>query len=120
MNRTFQQSYHVVGTLGADWNIRFYLPFDAQLIHVSAVGSNAYAAGLNIGSSSDTDAYLTKSDIGVSNTPVEFDRDDFVGDQYPHIADGTIIVLQLDYNYAGGGSANASADVTVVLTFTEG
>ena len=120
MNRVFQQTYAVPGTLGADLSVKFTMPFDAQLIHVSAVGSNTKAAGLTIGNSSDADAYMTKSSIGTSGTPVEFDRDDFVNDQYPHIADGTLVVITVDYDYAAGGQASASADLTLVLTFTEG
>ena len=127
MNRVFQQVYHVPGTLTADTNIRFTAPCDCSLIHVSAVNSTAYAAGLTIGDSDDADEYLTKSSIGVSNTPVEFDGNDFVdtaGDThsryYPRIADGTVVVIAVDFNYNGGGSANASADLTLVLTFVEG
>ena len=127
MQRIFQQSYHVPGTLTADITIIFTAPCDCTLLHVSAVNSTAYAAGLEIGDSDDADEYLTKSSIGVSSTPVEFDGDDFVDTSgnthtryYPRIADGTVVKLTLDYNYNGGGSANASADYTIVLTFAEG
>ena len=125
MQRKFQQAYHVPGTLSADLNIRFTAPSDCQLVHVSAVNSTAYAAGLNIGISTDTDGYLAKYSIGVSNTPVEKELiTDFAGDlalsQYPRISDGDIVVLELDYDYNGGGSGTASADVTIVLTFLEG
>ena len=121
----FTLSYHVPGTLAADLNIRWKAPAPCTLVHVSAVGSNSYAAGLNVGTSADTDGFITKHSIGVSNTPVEkqaladFDGA-LAGSQFPRIADGDILVLELDYNYAGGGSANASADVTLVLTLEEG
>jgi hypothetical protein len=125
--RIFTLTYHVPGSLSADLAIYWTAPFDCTLLHVSAVGSNAYAAGLTIGDSSDADEYLTKSSIGVSGTPVEFDGDDFVDTAgnththyYPRIADGTVVAIALDYNYNGGGSANASADVTLVLTLAEG
>lgn len=127
MQRKFQVAFHVTGTLGADLNIRWIVPCGCTLVHVSAVNSTAYAAGLEIGDGSDQDEHLTKSDIGVSNTPAEFDGNDFVdssGDThnryYPHMDDGDTVQLTLDYNYNGGGSANASADVTIVLTFQEG
>ena len=120
MLRIFQQTFHVPGTLAADVNIRYTVPCDCQLLHVSAVNSTSYAGGLELGNSGDADAYLAKCNIGVSNTPVEKARSDFVGGQYPHISDGTIIVITLDYNYNGGGSANASANFTIVLTFSEG
>ncbi len=125
MQRVFQTSFHIPGTLTADLNIRFTAPFDMTLKHVSAVGSNAYAGGLNIGLSTATAGYLAKYSIGVSDTPVEKEAfSDFAGDlagsQFPRILDGEIVVLEVDYDYAGGGSANDCADVTIVLTFLEG
>jgi hypothetical protein len=117
MNRVFQQAYHITGTLSADAAIRFTAPFDCQLVHVSAVASNDSDATLKIGTSSDDDTYLTACTIGDSGTPAEQDRDDFVGTQYPHVTDGTIVVLTLDHD---GDSGTAAADVTLVLTFTEG
>ena len=124
MNRVFQVAFHVPGTLSADLSIKWTAPFDCQLIHVSAVGSNANDGLLTIGDSADADEYLTSSSIGDSGTPAEFDHDDFVdssGDThtryYPHIADGTIIVVTLDYD---GDSGTATDDFTIVLTFTEG
>jgi hypothetical protein len=117
MDRVFQQTYHVPGTLGANLAITFTAPFDMQLVHVSAVGSNTNNGILDIGNSSDADAYLDAVDIGDSHTPGEFDRDNFVDTQYPHIADGTVVKIALDYDGAGG---TATADFTLVLTFTEG
>lgn len=120
MERIFTHTYHVPGTLGADLNIRFKLPCNAQLLHVSAGGSNAAAAGLSLGHSTDGVAYMAKKAAGVSGAPVEFDRDDFVGSQFPHIAQGTVFVAAVDYDYNGGGSSSASADITLVFTFSEG
>ena len=122
MNRVFQQSYHIPGTLSADINIRFTVPFDCQLVHVSSVASNDSDATLAVGSSADTDGYITAGVIGDSNTPVEKEAlTDFAGalavNQYPHITDGTIVVLTLDYD---GATGTAAQDVTIVLTFTEG
>ena len=116
-------TWHVPGTLSADLNIRQKMPYDAQLIHVSAVGSNAAAAGLELGIGTDTDAHMVKKSIGVSGTPVEFDLDDFTGaasKTYPRISKGAQLVAVLDYNYNGGGGASASADVTITLTLAQG
>lgn len=115
--RVFQQSYHVPGTLGANVSVVFTVPFDCQLIHVSAVGSNANDGKLTLGTTSSAAAYLASSSIGDSNVPAEFDRDDFVGTEFPHIVDGTVFAVALDYDGAGG---TATADFTLVLTFTEG
>ncbi len=124
MNRIFQQVIHVAGSLGADLNIRYTAPCDCTLLHVSAVASNDSDALLTIGDSADADEYLTSTVIGDSNVSVEFDGDDFVdtsGDThtryYPRIADGTVVVIALDYD---GGSGTAAADFTIVLTFAEG
>jgi hypothetical protein len=113
----FCVTYHTAGTLAANHNVRFQFPFDVQLVHVSAVGSNTNNGIIDIGPSTDTDGYLDAKDIGDGNTPACFDRDDFVGGEFPHIVANTIIVASLDYDGAGG---TATADYTLVLTFTEG
>lgn len=122
MQRKFQTAFHIPGTLSAGLNIRWTAPSPCQLVHVSAVGSNANDATLEVGDSSDTDGYVTAFAIGDSNTPVEKEAvTDFAGalagSQYPHIADGDVIVLTLDHDGDGG---TAAADVTIVLTFLEG
>jgi hypothetical protein len=111
-------AFHVPGTLAANISIKFTLPFSAQLVHVSAVGSNANDGILDVGNSSDDDAYVAALGIGDSGAPAECDEPgDFVDDNYPHIAAGTIIDCGLDYDGAGG---TATHDFTLVLTFTEG
>lgn len=124
MNRIFQQLIHVAGTLSADLNIRYTAPCDCTLQHVSAVASNDSDALLTIGDSADADEYVTSAVIGDSNTPVEFDGDDFVdtsGDThtryYPRIVDGTVVVIALDHDGDGGAAAQ---NVTILLTFAEG
>ena len=72
-------------------------------------------ATLKIGTSTD-DEFLAETTIGDSGTPSEFNWGDFV-DQYPRIEDGDIVVITLDYD---GDTGTAAADVTLILTFTEG
>jgi len=115
--RVYQVAFHVPGTLSANIDIAFTVPFDCQLIHCSAVGSNANNGLLVLGTTSDDDAYLTSSSIGDSLVPAEFDRDDFVGAEFLHIADGTVFEITLDFD---GSSGTATQDFTIVLTFTEG
>jgi len=124
MQRKFTVPFHIPGTLSADLDIRFIVPSDCQLVHVSAVASNDSAALLTIGDSADTDEYLTSTEIGDSQAPAEFDGDNFVDSDgnshtryYPHITDGTIVVITLDYD---GDSSVAADDFTIVLTFVEG
>lgn len=117
MQRTFQQTIHVSGTLGANVVHTCTVPFPMQLVEVSACASNDSDATIIIGTSSDTDAYLESAVIGDSGTPVVFTRTNFVGSQYPHIPDNTVVVVTVDYDGASGTAAN---DLSVVLTFTEG
>ena len=122
MNRVFQTAFHIPGTLAANLSIKWTAPFDCQLVHVSAVGSNANDATLAVGDSTDADGFITAYAIGDSGTPVEKEAlTDFDGaladSQYPHISNGDIIALTLDYDGAAGTAAD---DVTIVLTFTEG
>jgi hypothetical protein len=117
MERIFQQSYHIPGTLSANITIKFTSPVSCTLLHVSAVASNASDATLKIGTSSDDDEFLVAATIGVSGTPKEFDRDDFVGTQYPRIEDGDVVIVTLDYD---GSSGTAAQNVTLLLTFAEG
>ena len=117
MLNTITQLIHVPGTLAANLGIYYKLPMDVQLVHVSAVGSNTNNGLLTIGYTGALAAYLASSSIGDGNVPAEFDWNDFVGSQFPHIVKGTVIAIVLDYDGAGG---TATADFTLVLTFTEG
>ena len=123
MNRVFTMPFHVPGTLAANVTIIFAAPFDMQLIHAQAVATNASSATITIGTVADPDGYMVAKDVGDSNAPSEWDRDDFAGAlvsptlQYPHIADGTAVEVFVDYD---GATGTAAQNLTVVLTFTEG
>ena len=117
MNRMFQQTYHIPGTLTANLEIISTVPADCQLVHVSAGNTADSDATFSIGTTADTDAYLLSSAVGGLKVPAEFERTDFVGDQYPHLSDGDKLEIAVDFDGAGGVAA---ADLTIVLTFTEG
>lgn len=122
MQRKFSHAFHIPGTLSANLNIIFTVPSDCTLVHVSAVASNDSDATLIVGTTTDDDGYITAAVIGDSEVPAEFeDLTDFDGaladSQYPHIADGDIVQVILDYDGSSGTAAN---DVTIVLTFVEG
>lgn len=113
--RVFQVPFHVPGTLSADLNIVFTAPFDMQLVHASVVNTTTSTALLTIGTTSSAAAYLASSASGVSSVPAEYDRDDFVGGEFPHIPKGTVVKLALVYN-----TTTAAINWTCVLTFAEG
>ena len=104
---------HVPGTLSA--NIVSYITADRnwKITHVSAVASNDSDATIIVGNDGDTDAYIESAVIGDSGTPVEFDRDDFVDDQFPTHDKGDVLVVTVDYDGAGGTAVD---DLTVVIT----
>jgi hypothetical protein len=113
----FTHTYHVPGTLAANVTITFTAPADCMLEHVSANGTNANDGKLTIGYIGALEAYLASAAIGDSDTPAEFVRANFVGAEYPHIVKGTKVNIGLDFDGAGG---TATANFTVVLTFSEG
>jgi hypothetical protein len=124
VKRKFQYGLHITGTLTANATITWTAPSDCTLVHVSACASNDSDATIIVGDSDDADEFLQSSVVGDSGTPAEYDGDDFVdtaGNQqtlyYPRITDGTIVVVTVDYDGAGGTAAD---DLTVVLTFVEG
>jgi hypothetical protein len=115
MDRVFSHTINLGPALAANHTFNFVVPFGCQLVHVSACNSTADAGTLDIGTTSDDDAYLDTVAFGVSGTPLEYDLADFVGTQYPKFADGDVIsVLITDHDDAH------MANVCVVLTFTEG
>jgi len=121
----FQVAFHILGEMGANADIKWTAPCDCQLIHVSAVQSDADAAGITIGDSTDADGYCTVFSCGVSGTPVEKEAlTDFdgalAGSQYPDIDDGDIIAIAIDYDYYAGAGSGAASNVTIVLTFAQG
>jgi len=117
MENVFTYTIHVPGALTADIVNYITLPFDAQLIHVSATGSNANDGKLSIGYAGAASAYLAAAAIGDSGTPAVVSRAGFVGGQYPHLSAGTTLVVTLDYD---GASGVATQNYTCVLTFTKG
>jgi hypothetical protein len=108
----------VPGTLTANVTFEFKAPINCQLEKVSANCDNALTFILDIGNTSDDDAYLDGVTVtGNTTTSTEYDRDDFVNDQYPHIAAGTMVLVSIDYD---GGAGSDSANVSLLLWFSEG
>ena len=114
---------HWHGTMAANATFRWTLPCGLKLVHVSSVASNNSDAKVSIGTTANDDAYKTSAVIGDSGVPVVWDRGDFDGDsghdtaECPHLAAGTVLLVTVDYDGAGG---TAGQDVGVVLTFLEG
>lgn len=119
MDRVFQQTYTIDGTLAANHIFHFTTPFDVQLVHVSLCNKSANAGSLKIGTSSDDDAWLGAENFGVSstpvvvNTPAGFDGAT-AGGQYPHILKSTVVKITITDH---GSHMTAPC---VLLTFTEG
>jgi len=116
-------SFFLPGTLAANHVIEFALPFDVELVHVSAAAQNNSDATLIVGTSADDNGYITSYAIGDSGTPVEKGAlTDFNGalvtsGAYPQVSDGTLFMATLDFDGAAG---TAAQNVTIVFTFQEG
>lgn len=111
-------SFHVPGTLAANVNVRFAVPVDCRVVHISAVASNDSDATMTFGVSSDTDSILASTTIGDSNVPAVFDRDNWAAaNETAEFAKGDIAVLTVDFDGAAG---TAAADLTVTITALEG
>jgi hypothetical protein len=114
----FVVSYHTAGTLAANHSFIFKVPFDCQLISVSAANTAATDAILDVGKTGALEAYVKDMACGDSSVAAILDEEgDFEGDVFPHIDAGTNIIATLDYD---GASGTAAANFTLVLVFTEG
>ena len=110
----------IPGTLTADVHFEFIAPFDLQQVKVSTNCDATTSFILDVGENTtpDTDAYLDGVTVtGHATVNTEYNRTDFVGDQFPHITDGTHIVVTVDYD---GGAGTDAANVSILLVFTEG
>ena len=102
-------------TLAANHTAVFTVPWDCQLVRVSHVNSTTNQGTLDIGTTTDDDAYLDGVTIGELDAPVlENTKEDFVGGQYPHILAGTVVKLTVTDH------ASHMANVCVALWFAEG
>ena len=122
MIREFEVLFHIPGTTSADLNIRWNVPDNCQLLHVSAVTSTDDAALMTIGDETTANLHLASWAFGLGANTV-YERGDasafgnFATGQFPRIADGDTIVIAVDHDGDGGTSG---ANMTIVLRFAEG
>ena len=105
--------FYLPGTLAANHVLEIAADRNWKITHVSAVASNDSDATLSLGNDASATAYMVATAIGDSNVPVEFDRDDFVDDQFPTHAKADVFVITLDYD---GASGTAADNVVIVIT----
>lgn len=106
-------TFYIPGTLAANHVVEIAADRNWKITHISAVASNDSDATLAVGNDASATAYLEAAVIGDSDVPVEFDRDDFVNDQFPVHAKGDVFVVTLDYD---GASGTAAQNVCIVIT----
>ena len=96
------------GALTDDQDPYFILPFDATLIHVSAQCITQDAV---VFVEDDGVAITDSLTVTAGTTPLELDEiGDFVGDQFPHIAKGSVVHIDID-------NGSNCVDLIVALTF---
>ena len=122
MIREFDVAFHIPGTMSANLNIRWNVPDNCTLLHVSAVTSTDDAATLTIGDETTAALHLAAWAFGLGANTV-YERGDasafgnFATGQWPRISDGDTIVIAVDHDGVGGTSG---ANLTLVLRFAEG
>jgi len=110
MERMFTITLTVPGAMTADKTLYWRVPCDCQLVHISA---QCITQNATLQVSDDGSAITDSITVTAGTTPVEADRDEFVGDQYPHIARGSVLAAAI-------GHGSNCVDFVAVLTFTEG
>jgi hypothetical protein len=115
MGSIFTVSVPLIGTLTADNFVDFKVPWDCQLVALSAdVDTNN--CNVIVGSTSDTDAYVNTTDGAVTAGTITLldTKGEFVGDQYPHLSAGDIVRVTFDH------TGSNPVDFFAVLFFTVG
>jgi ribosomal silencing factor RsfS len=108
MNNFIAHVFTYPGTLTADQDPYFILPFDATLIHVSG---QCITQDAIIFVEDDSTRVTDALTVTAGTTPVEQNEiGDFVGDQYPLFKKGSVVHLDV----AHGSNCE---DLIVVLTF---
>jgi hypothetical protein len=111
MNRTLVYTFTFPGTYTADVDPYFTLPFDVQLVHVSAQCITQDATLIIKDDGTAVNDTLT---VTAGTTPVTQDeKGDFVDDQFPHMAKDSVVHLDIAHG-------SNFVDLVIVLTMTEG
>lgn len=104
------------GSLSQNVNMRWTVPSDCRILHISAVSSNNSDATFTFGISTDPDSILNSSAVGDSGVPAVYNSGDWAGtNPTGDLTAGQVAVLTVDYDGAAG---TAAADLTVVITTT--
>lgn len=114
--------FYIPGAMSADLTISFEAWCDMTLHKVFALQSNDGSATLAVGITGTAEAYITAFAMGDSNVPARKEAiTDFDGtvalSQYPHISDGTVVLLTIDHD---GSSGTSGSNVTIVLVCSPG
>jgi hypothetical protein len=122
MIREYNVAIHHPGAMSADLNIRWNVPDDTILQHVSGVTSNDCATTIQIGDENTANLHLAAADVGSGTNQVhEYGHQtfsDFATGQHPRILDGDTIVIAVDFD--GDAQGDPGEDLTLVLRFAEG
>ena len=111
LSPVWQISLSLPGAITADKTVYYEAPCDLQLVHVTASCNTQDATIAIYDDGTQINDTLT---VTAGTTPLEQEeRGDFVGDQYPHIAKGSIIKIVV-------GHGSNAVDTVMVATFTIG
>ena len=128
-NARFTIPIHIHGTLAANAEGSFSLPFAATLQEIQFSNSHASSDAILVcGTAADANGFITGGLIGDSSTPKIYDGKDngdmdgalFTGNDevdYIRVAKSTVIEWAVDYDGAGG---QAAINMDLIFIFEEG
>jgi hypothetical protein len=111
MNRTLIYTFTFPGTNSSDQDPYFTIPFDVQLVHVSAqcITQDATLIIQDDGVAVNDTLTVTAGTTPVTQSAIG----DFVGDQFPHMLKDSVVHLDIAHG-------SNFVDLVIVLTMTEG
>lgn len=104
----------IAGTLSGTTTRVYVMPFNATLRSVQVSAGANTDSELDVGTSTDGDAWIDGVALGASGAPVIVKSSSFIGGLPIQVAEGDTISISV----TKGGTA--AANVTVYLNFTEG
>ena len=107
----WQISISLPGAITANKTFYYLAPCDLQLVHV---GAQCITQNAVVKISDDGTQVNDSFTVTAGTTPLEqAAKGDFVGDQFPHVADGSVIKVVVE-------NGSNAVDTVVALTFTIG
>lgn len=105
---------HIAGALSGTVTRKFVVPFNASLVSVQVSAGANTNSELDLGTTSDGDAYIDGTALGASGAPVTVAASSFLTGGPVRLRAGDTLVASVTKG------SSAASDVSIYLGFTEG